>query len=208
MKRILFLVLLITYSIATFSQSTELLDEKNGFKSFKLNEPKQKIENHIELKCFDETEPKNPLSIDDNYMRGCKVLNNPDKKLFNFPINELYLKFDDSEKLEKITICLKIQTPYVPFLVNDFITLFGKYTEIEFKEEPSPDFGNTLIEIEKKLTIVSGIIATWKGKEVKLNLVSFYSGTGIIFTTEIEILSLKNKNKQQENYRIELQNGF
>lgn len=120
----------------------------------------------------------------------------------------MYLKFDDSEKLEKITICLNIQSPFVPKLVEDFITLFGKYTEIEVKKESSPDFGNTLIEIEEKLTIVSGILATWKGQEVKLNLVSFYSGTDDIFITEIKIWSLRNENKQQQNYRKELQKGF
>ncbi len=84
MKRILILVLSITCSISVFSQSTELLDEKNGFKSYKLETLRQSfIQKGLIL---EEVKDSNGLY---------SVTNNKETKLFDYDVKFVHLAFNN-----------------------------------------------------------------------------------------------------------------
>lgn len=76
-----------------YSQSIEKLDQKNGFKSYKLGTPKKEIKYKFGL-----------INTANNIH---KVLNNPDKTVFDLEVESVILRFNHLDELVSIRILIR-----------------------------------------------------------------------------------------------------
>ena len=189
MNKILILFAVILLFNNGHSQSTNDLDNKKGFKSYKLGKDKSTFEERLKLDCIQE-------GSDDffekmKYFDGCKVFNNPDKNLFSFSIKELYLKFDTDNKLDEIKIELSpMLSSNISELYDNFKYLFGKHTNLDHVNSLVK---GSLVKIEKNHLTISEIRITWKGKNVSLEIESFYNTNKFTWNTSVKIVNLRKK---------------
>ena len=192
MKQI-FTILLVLITNIVLAQNIGELDKKNGFKSYKLGSKKVEIQKRIDLDCLTK---ENPSTFDKlKYAYGCKVLSNPDKKVFSRTVKEVNLKFNENSELENIRIDLMpMLTTNLEEMYTNFKELFGKYTDIDYTTSLTK---GTFIEIENKSLTASEIEFNWKGEKVNLNIKSYYNSKGT-WSTIINVTE----------YRTKLKNGF
>ena len=141
------------------SQSINNLDEKNGFKSYKLGTSKLEIEKKFNLKKYDNEE--------NTYL----VVDSPDRNVFNYDVKGTFLTFDKNQKLGLIKIIAESNTGKgeIGALEPNFRTLFGMETETG--------------SLEKK----GDVYQTWQGKKVNLDVNYLYRGTEKGWITIIQI---------------------
>ena len=156
MKYIFFSLLISTFCL---SQSINNLDEKNGFKSYKLGTPKIEIEKKFSLKKYDNEE--------NTYL----VVDSPDRKVFDYDVLGTFLTFDKNQKLGMIKILAESNTGRgeIGALEPNFRALFGKETETG--------------ELEKK----GDVYQIWRGKKVNLDVNYLYRGTEKGWITLIQV---------------------
>ena len=115
-QKIFYLFLMSLIYNYSYSQSTNDLDAKNGYKSYKLGTPKSILLQTLRLE----------KNADGKYL----VLNNPDKTVFDLNVQELWLDFDDADKLVSIFFKIKIgeKAGKVGLLGPYLSPLFGEAT--------------------------------------------------------------------------------
>lgn len=157
------LLTFLTFCSLTFGQTIDKLDDKNGFKTIKLDDPISIYSSNIKLfKNFSE----------DNLVKYIYYPTNSDLyNVFQTEMDEIYLFFkNDTKKLVGITLIKRynpLNNDDVQNFINDNLTIldslknvFGKYTDTIHTDAPS--------ETEKG--------AYWQGQRVHLQFSAPFSG--------------------------------
>lgn len=160
--------LFLFFSISSLGQDISILDEKNGFKIFKLNEDKKNyINNLVILDIKNNISTYNYIKTDDSLF-----------DLFNNKINSIHLTFDNqTDKLIKISLDIgkKYNVSYLTQLGWYLKNLYYNFEEIigptTQTDKPGNDCKNqkqTCLYFEEK--IFDGKIL-WEGQNVILKIV-------------------------------------
>lgn len=183
MKKVKILLIACFSSIMLFSQSIDKLDERNGYKDFKLGDDLTKWINQIQY----------INNIND--VKVYRYLGTCCETIFSLEIDGIYLNFSNN-KLSGIIILIKpyqdfrnksgimkFEYPFVKHdaLVQNFSELFGKPQTK--KRPPTPKGGNLQSD-------------QWIGKKVVLNIHYYYDDPNRIEYSEIHVIdkatALKN----------------
>jgi len=154
--------LILLISSLVHSQSVKDLDDKNGFKSYKLGTSKELIDKIFGIV---KVGPK------ENYI----VIRNPEKKVFDFNVKRVELTFDKDNLLGCIDIILEEgqRNLEIGVLAPYFEALFGNKTGWG-------EVGDSGDGYER-----------WAGKNVGLEVYYHYKGYQIGWIPEIKVYSLK-----------------
>ena len=183
------IIILVSFSSYIFSQNNVKLDEKNGFKSYKLGTPKSTFKKTLQLDCID---PDNKEFVKElRYRNGCLVQNNNEKVMFSAPIENVWLRFDGEDKLDQIYIDLQKNTSTnFEKLYIDLKDSFGVHSSE--KQVKSLTKGTNL-KINGKTEVVSEVHLTWKGSKVQLDLEAYYGPSTYTWGIHAKIYNYKDK---------------
>lgn len=129
MKRITCMVILITSLTVVYSQSTQLLDSKNGFKEIKIGSP------------------ISDYNVD--YVSKDKYLYNGDccKTFFDAPINKIIIETDENKKVNLIRLSIEFKDERkkdFQYFYDVLVDIFGEQTWVHVEEENGKYTGNSV----------------------------------------------------------------
>lgn len=161
-------------STITFSQSIEKLDEKNGFKDFKLGDSFYKWQNNLNYQGS-----KNDVK---RYFYNGPCCNT----IYNYPIESILLDFADN-KLVQIA------------LLHKSVPESGSYTKIDMAKIYSPLIDSFGIFTTKDTTNDSKMFLYWLGKKVDLLYVWTYLGVSEGQQYEIIVSDSELSNREKSD---------
>lgn len=152
MKILIVLILSVILSAELQAQTIDMLDKKNGFKDFSLGDTFTKWQNQLEFESNLDNGSKEYL-----YTGSCC------NKVFNYPVKQILLRFND-ERL--VAIYITTENFQKPFSESGEYTTWRSDDFESIKSSFSVLFGEpTTMDHEKGSGNVSYI---WKGKKVIL----------------------------------------
>lgn len=147
MKLLYYIAILLCLFISEniFAQTINELDAKKGFQSIILGTHKDSIMEKFNVSC-----PKIPDGIDEKGRfilkdsNRCIVENNPYNFVFDVPVKQLSLHFNDEKILTEILIELKSTSTFNTVLTTyeNFKVLFGKYSNLYYESSTNTDINS------------------------------------------------------------------
>ena len=181
----LFFVLLMAITSTSFCQSVDKLDERNGFKTIKLNEALTMYKGKVQL--FNKT-PKVTVYT--------YVGNEPDlQKVFDVLLSDITLYFDNiSNKLTMII--LRSEYTRDEYSGNHFIKASKDWQSIG--DNFTSLFGGSSFKKDESY-LKNSLIQTWIGNKVMMDLTLDYYGAGKYSEILIRIANIAAITKSTEN---------
>ncbi len=177
MKRTILLLLLLHIITASFSQSIQELNKRNGFKHFKIGDSKAKFSKHLKYLS-------GPFDGQVTYKYVSDSTN--DYSVFGYMFDGIVLGFDSNDKLSSVFILKEYKADDFGKALKDYSSILNSLMNL---------FGKP----QKDETEMSGNITYfWTGQNISLYFSETYKGAFVGSTLSIMFLSNSISNKNQD----------